>query len=136
MSRLSRSEPLQRVTLRLARPVRVGRLALAGEEWIARDDFLAHHDEPARHESLEHGGREPELLGEHLHRGASAQLLEQLVQRALLLRAREDAVAVQERGQLAIDRRDAAGAPAASGLYFLRLEAEGRTITRRVVVSR
>jgi len=33
------------------------------------------------------------------------------------------------------DRRDAAGQPVSGGLYFYRLEANGRALTRKLVVS-
>jgi hypothetical protein len=53
VSRLRLHQPLERVALGVARPVRVRRLAFAREEGIARDRLLGDHDEPARDEALE-----------------------------------------------------------------------------------
>jgi hypothetical protein len=80
----------------------------AAEERIAGDDFLLEDDEPASDESAQHRRREVELLEQMLDRASPAQRFEELEERTLLLRAREDRVATLERRQLARDDGDAA----------------------------
>jgi hypothetical protein len=50
------------------------------------------------------------VLEQVAHRGAPARALEQLVERALLWRAGEDALAVQERLDVVVDAGDALAA--------------------------
>jgi hypothetical protein len=92
----SGSHPVHDRLLRRRRRVRRRRSGASGER-IARDRLVGYRGEAARHQPLEHRRREPKLLEQVRHRRPPAERLEQLVQRALLRRAREDALPVEER---------------------------------------
>ena len=58
--------------------------------------FLHHRREAPLHESLHHALAAPESFNEVQHRGLPAQRLEQFIQGALLRRALEGGVALQQ----------------------------------------
>ena len=103
VTRLPSSQTRDRVRLRIARRMRVRLAPSACQERVALDRFEGDFHEPARDEALEHRCREVDPFREMLDGRAPADRFEQLIHRALLRRAREELVALDQRGKLAND---------------------------------
>ena len=107
VARLRERESRDRVRLRVGGVCASGGAPARVRKGSRSTVSVADLHEPALHEAREHGAREVELLVEHLERRASTEFLDQLVERALLRRAREQLVALHQRRQLLRDLDDA-----------------------------